>query len=186
MRAASASPSAAVARSKKYCLKMLGSSVLPDLLETMNSVRFRSTELSMRADLRRVGRVEHVQPREARPAAEASAPAPRGRGSIRPCRAAARRVKPGALDLGGKGLQMRRPPSAARRRSSSQPSHWLLVGLGPQRGVPRPQAPDLALACARSSSAASTACVESLRQLAAHRVELAAEDACGASSAPRA
>src|SRR5438552_14912781 len=46
--AASASPSAALARSQKYCLKMLGSSVLPDLLETINSVRSRSIVLSRR------------------------------------------------------------------------------------------------------------------------------------------
>ena len=68
--AASASPSAALARSKKYCLKMLGSSVLPDLLETMNSVRARSIVLSRRPDLRRIGRIEHVQAREARAGAE--------------------------------------------------------------------------------------------------------------------
>ena len=36
-------PSACFTRSKKYALKMLGSSVEPDLLETMNSVFFRST-----------------------------------------------------------------------------------------------------------------------------------------------
>ncbi len=32
-------PTTCFVRSKKYCLKMLGSSVLPDLLETMKSVR---------------------------------------------------------------------------------------------------------------------------------------------------
>ena len=44
--AASAAPTAAFARAKKYCLKMFGSSVLPDLLETMNSVRDGSMRLS--------------------------------------------------------------------------------------------------------------------------------------------
>jgi hypothetical protein len=39
-------PTACFVRSKKYCLKMLGSSVLPDLLETMKSVRAISTLFS--------------------------------------------------------------------------------------------------------------------------------------------
>src|ERR1041385_1727496 len=49
-------PSASCARAKKYCLKMLGSSVEPDLLATMKSVRLRSTWLSM--DLICAGSVE--------------------------------------------------------------------------------------------------------------------------------
>ncbi len=69
--AASASPSAALARSKKYCLKMLGSSVLPDLLETMNSVRFEVDRAFDAADLRRIGRIDDLQAREARLVAEA-------------------------------------------------------------------------------------------------------------------
>ena len=52
-------------RSKKYCLKMFGSSVEPDLLETMNSVFFRSTLVLERPHLRRVGRIENVQLGEA-------------------------------------------------------------------------------------------------------------------------
>ena len=44
--AALPAPLAFSARSKKYCLKMLGSSVEPDLLETMNSVFARSILLS--------------------------------------------------------------------------------------------------------------------------------------------
>ena len=43
---ASFAPTIRVTRSKKYCLKMFGSRVLPDLLETMNSVLARSTLLS--------------------------------------------------------------------------------------------------------------------------------------------
>src|SRR5215471_13647682 len=39
-------PTFAFTRSKKYCLKMLGSSVLPDLLETMHSVFLRSSFFS--------------------------------------------------------------------------------------------------------------------------------------------
>src|SRR5437868_11715762 len=47
--AASASlPSACFAFSKKYALKMFGSKVLPDLLETMKRVFLRSTALSKR------------------------------------------------------------------------------------------------------------------------------------------
>src|SRR5438477_5999119 len=41
------SPTAFFTRSKKYCLKMFGSSVLPDLLETMHSVFLRSSFFSI-------------------------------------------------------------------------------------------------------------------------------------------
>ena len=47
--------------SKKYCLKMLGSSVVPDLLDTMNSVLFEIDRALERLDLRRVGRIEDMQ-----------------------------------------------------------------------------------------------------------------------------
>ena len=47
-------------RSKKYCLKTLGSSVEPDLLETMKSVFFRSTLFS-KPSPGRIGRIEHVK-----------------------------------------------------------------------------------------------------------------------------
>ena len=40
-------PTACFVRSKKYCLKMFGSSVLPDLLDTMNKVFAKSIWLSM-------------------------------------------------------------------------------------------------------------------------------------------
>ena len=43
---ASSAPTSCATRSKKYCLRMLGSSVEPDLLETMTSVFFRSTLFS--------------------------------------------------------------------------------------------------------------------------------------------
>src|SRR5258707_1905108 len=52
----SASPTICRARSKKYCLKMFGSSVVPDLLETMNRVLARSMLFSI--DLIRAGSVE--------------------------------------------------------------------------------------------------------------------------------
>src|SRR6516164_6521654 len=42
----SSSPTACLIRSKKYCLKMLGSSVLPDLLDTMQRVFLRSSLFS--------------------------------------------------------------------------------------------------------------------------------------------
>ena len=60
-RAASAGPRTAATRSKKYCWKALGSSVLPDLLATITSVRSRSTRPSSGGDLRRHRRVEDVQ-----------------------------------------------------------------------------------------------------------------------------
>ena len=40
-------PTARFAHSKKYCFRILGSSVLPDLLDTMKSVRAGSILLSM-------------------------------------------------------------------------------------------------------------------------------------------
>ena len=60
-------------RSKKYCLKMLGSSVLPDLLETMKRVFCRSSFASKRFDLRGIGGIEHVQLGEALDLAEGEA-----------------------------------------------------------------------------------------------------------------
>jgi len=39
-------PMTSLARWKKYCVKMLDSKVVPDLLDTMNTVRARSTFLS--------------------------------------------------------------------------------------------------------------------------------------------
>ncbi len=63
--AASAAPTAAFARSKKYCLKMLGSSVLPDLLDTMNRVRARSIRLSKWRICAGSVEIEHVQLRKA-------------------------------------------------------------------------------------------------------------------------
>jgi hypothetical protein len=39
-------PTVCLMRSKKYCFRMLGSSVLPDLLDTMQSVRARSSFFS--------------------------------------------------------------------------------------------------------------------------------------------
>ena len=49
---------------------MLGSSVEPDLLETMNSVFFRSTLFSKALTCAGIGRVEDVQLGEARDRAE--------------------------------------------------------------------------------------------------------------------
>ena len=60
-RPASVAPTSRSTRSKKYCFRMFGSSVDPDLLETMKSVRSRSTACSNASHLRRVRRIEHVQ-----------------------------------------------------------------------------------------------------------------------------
>ena len=59
-RPASFSPTICLTRSKKYCLKMFGSSVAPDLLETMKIVVFRSILFS-NAHLSRIRRVQHVE-----------------------------------------------------------------------------------------------------------------------------
>ena len=63
-------PMVCFTRSKKYCLKMFGSSVVPDLLETMNR-RLRQIDFVLeRLDLRRIGGIEHVQFGEAGDLAE--------------------------------------------------------------------------------------------------------------------
>ena len=51
-------------RSRKYWNRMLGSSVVPDLLDTMNSVCARSTAASVAGDLRGIGGVQHDAVRE--------------------------------------------------------------------------------------------------------------------------
>ncbi len=66
-------PMVCFTRSKKYCLKMFGSSVVPDLLETMNR-RLRQIDLVLEClDLRRIGGIEHVQFGEAGDLAESHA-----------------------------------------------------------------------------------------------------------------
>ena len=75
-------------------LKMFGSSVLPDLLETMNSVRARSIAFSSARIC--AGSVESRTRSSGKPGdpAEGRGRAPRGRGSSRPCRAARRARSP--------------------------------------------------------------------------------------------
>ena len=63
-------PTTFFVRSKKYCLKMFGSSVLPDLLETMNRVVANVDLIFERLDLCRIGGIEHMQGREIRNPAE--------------------------------------------------------------------------------------------------------------------
>ena len=81
---------ACVTRSKKYCLKTFGSSVLPDLLATMTSVCVEVDPRLQAGHLRGVGGVEHVQVGRAVDVAEGEADDLRAPGSTRPCRAAAR------------------------------------------------------------------------------------------------
>ncbi len=72
--------------SKKYCLKIFGSSVLPDLLETMNSEVFGSAAVFDGLHLRGIGGIENVQKRDTHPACRMSRTALRDRDSTRPCR----------------------------------------------------------------------------------------------------
>ena len=60
-RPASFAPTSCETRSKKYCLKMFGSRVEPDLLETMKIVFFKIDFVLERLHLGRVGGIEHVQ-----------------------------------------------------------------------------------------------------------------------------
>ena len=68
-------------------MKMFGSSVLPDLEETMKSVLPRSTAPFDRLDLRGIGAVQHVETRPTGLLPECLAQHFRARGSSRPCRA---------------------------------------------------------------------------------------------------
>ena len=70
---------------------MFGSSVPPDLLDTITSVVGERDLLLERRDLLRVGAVQHVQGGEAAALAERLGQHLRARGWTRPCRAAARR-----------------------------------------------------------------------------------------------
>ena len=81
-------PTVCFTRSKKYCLKMLGSSVVPDLLETMNNVFARLILFSNALTCAGIGGIEHVQLREARDPAEGLRAALRGKDWNRPCPAA--------------------------------------------------------------------------------------------------
>src|SRR5690349_10432291 len=98
------SPTACFTRSKKYCLKMLGSSVLPDLLETMKRVRARSILASK--DLICAGSVEsrtcnsgepEILPNVMRSTSAEAGPAHAEQENV---------SEAGALDVGGDSLQM--------------------------------------------------------------------------------
>ena len=54
-----AAPTTCFTRSKKYCLKIFGSRVLPDLLETMKMVFARSSFGLNGFDLSRIGGIEN-------------------------------------------------------------------------------------------------------------------------------
>ena len=58
---ASAAPTTCFTRSKKYCLKIFGSSVLPDLLETMKIVFAMSSFAFERFDLSRIGGIKNQE-----------------------------------------------------------------------------------------------------------------------------
>ena len=144
-RPASFRPTSRSTRSKKYCLKMLGSSVEPDLLETMNSVCARSTACSNGLHLRRVGRVEHVQLRETRRSlpkvvlqhfgAQARSPHAQQAATWEKPAAPGRFRDPGqTLNVGQLAVGDAEP---------AEPLRFVLAG--PERRVARPEPPDLAL-----------------------------------------
>ena len=151
---------------------MFGSSVLPDLLDTMNSVRGRSTESAMRRIC--AGSVE-------------STIRSRGKPGLLPKLSAstsAQRLEP-PMPSSSASLKSPRLTSAANASrwpaalscsiDDRQPAEPVgLVGLGPQRGVAGPQPPHLAL-LAPVFERRLDPVVQLLRQLVRHRVELAAE-----------
>ena len=91
------------ARRNNPC-RMFGSSVVPDLLETMKSVRAGSMRRSTRADLRRIGRIQHQQLGMVRAGGRRSAastsgprlepPMPSSSAWVKPSRSAIRRQAP--------------------------------------------------------------------------------------------
>ena len=96
------------------------------------------------ADLRGVGRVEHQQLGHGRAGARTSRRAPRGRGSIRPCREAECAKNPSRVTSAPKRSELGGALSAPPPTMSSQPSHFASSAAGPERGVARPQTPRLA------------------------------------------
>ena len=140
---ASAAPTACLTRSKKYCLKMLGSSVPPDLLDTMKIVFVEIDPAFDRLDLRRVGGIEHVQLREAGDLAEGHAHDLRT--EARSAHAQQQRMfEPRRLDLLGDALQVLDVRQLVV--GDAQPAQPVgFVGAGPQRGVAAPQPPHLLL-----------------------------------------
>ena len=123
---------------------MLGSSVEPDLLETMNSVFGEIDRVFERHDLRRIGRVEHQQLGRARDAAERFAPAPRGTGSSRPCRAARTWVKP-SLSISSRSAVSACDVSSCCVDDGEPAEPAGLVAAGPERRIARQQAARAAL-----------------------------------------
>jgi hypothetical protein len=108
----------------------------------MNSVFAMSTySLQGRADLRRIGGVEHVQPREAGLLCGRSCASTSGRGSSRPCRARRASVKFCGLHALREILVGRR--QLARLALVSQPEPFALVIAGPDRLVLVPEPADL-------------------------------------------
>ena len=121
---------------------MFGSSVEPDLLDTMNSVRARSTLLR--------GRRRPGPGRSSRGRAGPDAPSRvaegvrqhlRARGSSRPCRAAETSVNRAACAVARDRARARRRARAGPSAISSQPSQFASSRAGPERGVALPQTP---------------------------------------------
>ena len=122
------------------------SSVVPDLLATMNSVFCRSRRAPPRSmHCGRVRRVHHLELQQARPCAEGADTSPPAPGWSRPCRAA----PPCGSRRPRRSIAKRRSElvSAAHRLGDGQPAE--AVGLGdlgrvvaPQRVVAAPDALD--------------------------------------------
>ena len=139
---ASAAPTVCFARSKKYCLKMFGSSVLPDLLDTRNKVRPRSMRI------RNAGSA----PGRSSPAHAASGARFAAESLSEYLRAEARSthaeqqhvLEPRALDVVGEVLEVHDPLQLLI--DDLQPAEPVgFVCLGPQRGIGGPEPPDLSL-----------------------------------------
>ena len=146
-----ARPMACFTRSKKYCLKMFGSRVVPDLDDTTNSVRPRSTCASHPRTW--AGSVESSTESSGQPGSVPNVmrrtsgqrlepPIPRRRTCVKPaCRTylgdAPELAHPRGLLVGDP-----EPPEPAR-----------LIGARPEGGVARPEPLDLALLAPRPERA---------------------------------
>ena len=137
------SPTACFTRSKKYCLKIFGSSVLPDLLDTMKIVFARSIRFSMA--LICAGSVESSTCNSGKPPTvpkvsritsghRLEPPMPRSRAWLNPA------------DFTSSGNLLQVLPVAELSLRHPQPAEpFPLVGAGPYRGVTPPEPAYLAI-----------------------------------------
>ncbi len=170
---ASCAPTAASTRAKKYCFSTSGSSVLPDLLDTMNSVRAGSILLSMVRIC--AGSVE-LRTRSSglpgcRPKVSARTSGPR----LDPPMPRRTMWEKFCCRISAARLESAPMRSRSCATMPSQPEPFRLVGAAPQRRVARPQPPHVSALPPRFEAVCDRLLVLG-RKLGALTVEPVAED----------